>query len=181
MSFLKLVVSFAPWIAFLIIARDTLFRVQVGLVVALGLAVVMAVLRLHRGVVMYVGLVFFTAATVAVLVFHNMWTVKHLGVMANGALALGAWVTMLIGKPFTLDYARQHTDPAKWHDPLFVRTNVRLTALWATAFTINTAVAWLLMQRLLPQWVCHATTYAVLVAAAAFTTWYPSHVRRTVA
>jgi hypothetical protein len=177
-SFLKLVVSFAPWIAFLIIARDTLHRVEVGLVVALGLSVAMALLRLHRGVIMYVGLAFFTAATIAVLAFHNMWTVKHLGVLANGALALGSWITLLIGKPFTLEYARQRTDPAKWTDPLFVRTNVQLTAVWAAAFTFNTVVAWILMQRLLPQWACHTTTYVVLLAAAAFTSWYPNHVRR---
>ena len=144
MSFLKLVVSFAPWIAFLIIARDTLHRVEVGLVVALVLSVVMALLRLHRGVIMYVGLAFFTAAAIAVLAFHDMWTVKHLGVLANGALALGSWITLLIGKPFTLEYARQHTDPAKWTDPLFVRTNVQLTAVWTAAFTFNTAVAWVL-------------------------------------
>ena len=34
MSFVKLLLSFAPWIAFLIIARDTLARVEIGLVVA---------------------------------------------------------------------------------------------------------------------------------------------------
>ena len=43
---------------------------------------------------------------------HNMWTIRHLGVMANGALALGSWITLLMGKPFTLEYARVHTDPA---------------------------------------------------------------------
>jgi hypothetical protein len=32
MSFLKLLGSFGPWIAFLIIARDTLLRVEIGLV-----------------------------------------------------------------------------------------------------------------------------------------------------
>ena len=72
---------------------------------------------------MYVGVTFFTGATIAVLGFHNTWTIRHLGVLANGALAIGSWVTLLIGRPFTLDYARQHTDPAKWHDPVFIRVN----------------------------------------------------------
>jgi hypothetical protein len=155
--------SFAPWIAFLILARDTVLRVEVGLLVALGLSVVMALLRLNRGIIMYIGLAFFTAATIAVLAFHDMWTLKYLGVLANGALALGSWITLLIGKPFTLEYARQHTDPARWNDPLFIRTNVQLKAVWAAAFTFNTAVAWVLMQRLLPQWVCQKTTYAVFL------------------
>lgn len=178
MSFLKLLISFAPWIAFLVIARDTLTRVEIGLVTALVLSVVMAVLKLHRGIVMWVGLIFFTAATVAVLVFHDMWTVRHLGVLANGALAAGAWGTLAARKPFTLEYARAHTDPSKWNDPLFIRVNVQLTTVWATAFTVNTALAWVQMKHLWPEWLCHAASYAVLVGTAAFTSWYPNHLRR---
>ena len=178
MSFVKLLLSFAPWVAFLIIARGSLGRVEVALLVALALSVVMAAAKLHRGIIMWVGLVFFTAATIAVVGFHNMWTVGHLGVLANGALALGSWGTLLIRRPFTLEYARQHTDPAKWNDPLFIRVNVLLTAVWASTFTVNTALAWAQMKRLWPEWVCHTASYAALIAAAAFTSWYPAQVRR---
>lgn len=178
MSFVKLLISFAPWIAFLVIARDTLLRVEIGLLAALVASIVMAVLRLHRGIIMWVGLVFFGAATVAVVGFHNLWTIRHLGVMANGALALGSWITLLAGNPFTLEYARAHTDPAKWHDPLFIRVNVVLTTVWAAVFTVNTALAWALMKHLLPEWSCHTLSYAGLIGAAAFTSWYPNLVRR---
>jgi len=41
-SFLKLLFSFAPWIVFLVIARDTLLRVEIGLAAALVASVVMA-------------------------------------------------------------------------------------------------------------------------------------------
>lgn len=177
MSFVKLLLSFAPWIAFLIIARDTMHRVEIGLVAALVISVVMAVLKLHRGIIMYVGLIFFTGATVAVLGFENVWTIRHLGVLANGALAIGAWITLLINKPFTLEYARQHTDPAKWNDPVFIRVNEQLTTVWAVTFTFNTVIAWALMKHLMLEWACHATSYAALIAAAAFTSWYPAHLR----
>ncbi len=177
MSFVKLLLSFAPWIAFLIIARDTMHRVEIGLVTALVVSVVMAVLKLHRGIIMYIGLIFFTGATMAVLGFENVWTIRHLGVLANGALAIGAWITLLINKPFTLEYARQHTDPAKWSDPVFIRVNEQLTTVWAITFTLNTVIAWALMRHLMPEWACHATSYATLIAAAAFTSWYPAHLR----
>ena len=177
MSFVKLLLSFAPWIAFLIIARDSLMRVEIGLVAALVLSVVMAVLKLHRGIIMWVGLMFFTAAAVAVIGFHDIWTVRHLGVLANGALALGSWITLAIGRPFTLEYARAHTDPSKWDDPLFIRVNVLLTSVWASVFTVNTAIAWTLMKHLLPEWACHTASYATLIGAAAFTSWYPGRIR----
>lgn len=178
MSFVKLLLSFAPWIAFLIIARDTLTRVEIGLIVALVLSGVMAGLKLHRGVIMWVGLVFFTLATIAVLGFHSIWTVRHLGVLANGALAIGSWFTLVVRRPFTLEYARAHTDPAKWNDPVFIRVNVQLTAVWAAVFTVNTALAWVQMKHLAPEWVCHTASYAALIGAAAFTSWYPGQVRR---
>ena len=115
MTFLKLVVSFAPWIAFLIIAKGTVLRLEIGLVVALILTVLMAVLRLHRGIIMWVGILFFTAATIAVLGFHDMWTIKHMGVMASGALAVGAWAGLLVGKPFSLAYAGVHPHECDHH------------------------------------------------------------------
>jgi hypothetical protein len=150
---------------------------EIGLVVALALTILMAVLRLHRGIIMWVGLVFFGAATIAVLGFHSLWTMKHLGVLANGALAVGSSTTLLIGRPFSLDYARQNTDPALWNQPVFIRTNVRITAMWAAVST--TALAWILMEHvLLRQWACHTLSYAAFIGAAAFTSWYPRHVRR---
>lgn len=173
----KLLVSFAPWIAFLIIARDSMARVEIGLVAALALSVVMAVLKLHRGVIMWVGLVFFTAATVAVLGFHSVWAVRHLGVLANGALALGSWITLAIGKPFTLEYARAHTDPSKWNDPQFIHVNVLLTSVWATVFTVNAVLAWTMMKHLLTELAGHTASYVTLIGAAVFTSWYPKRVR----
>ncbi|MCV7348288.1 hypothetical protein BST42_03085 [Mycolicibacterium rhodesiae] len=176
-SLVKLLVSFAPWIAFLIIARDSMARVEIGLVAALALSVVMAVLKLHRGVIMWVGLVFFTAATVAVLGFHSVWAVRHLGVLANGALALGSWITLAIGKPFTLEYARAHTDPSKWNNPQFIRVNVLLTSVWATVFTVNAVLAWTMMKHLLTELAGHTASYVTLIGAAVFTSWYPKRVR----
>jgi hypothetical protein len=119
-----------------------LFRLELGLVVALVLTIGMGVARLHRGIILWVGLLFFTYATVAVLVFGDMWTVRHMGVLANGALAAGSWVTIVVGKPFSLDYARAHTDPALWNEPSFIRTNVIITATWAVTFTVNATLAW---------------------------------------
>ena len=48
MSLLKLLLAFAPWLSFLIIARGSLFNLKLGLTVALVLSVVMGVARLHR-------------------------------------------------------------------------------------------------------------------------------------
>lgn len=179
LAFLKLLISFAPWLSFLIIARDTLLRVEIGLCVALALTVVMGMLKLHRGIILWVGVVFFGAATVAVMGFNDTWTLRHLGVLANGALAAGAWLTILLGKPFTFDYAKEHVDPALWNDPKFIRINVLMTGIWATAFTINAALAFGKMEQVaLPELAYELISYAVLIGTAIFTVWYPEHLRK---
>jgi len=179
MNFFKMLLSFAPWISFLVIAHGSMFRLKLGLVVAAVLTVVMAVTKLHRGVIMWVGIVFFVYATVAVVFLEHMWTVLHMGVLANGALAAGTWLTLFMGKPFTLEYAREHTDPALWTNPVFLRTNNLLTAVWGAAFTIGAGLAWLKMTRHdLPELGLELTNYAFMLSAMAFSNWYPLYVKR---
>ncbi len=179
MSFFKLLLAFAPWLSFLIIARDSLFRLKLGLVVALVLVVVMGITRLHRGVILWAGLLFFTYATVAVVLLDNLWIAQHMGVMANGALAVSTWLTIAIRKPFTLDYAREHTDPSLWDNPLFIRTNVVIASVWGLIFSVNTILAWGKIEHfILSELGYEVITYTLLIGTVAFTTWYPNCVRR---
>lgn len=179
MMFLKLVVGFAPWLAFLVIAQGSLLRLKLGLVVALVLSIGMGLAGLQRGIIFWVGLAFFLYATVAVLALGDMWTIRHMGVLANGALAIGAWITLGRGRPFTLDYARQHADPAIWNTPPFIRANVIITTVWAATFTIDTLFSWGDMEDFaLPNWGYQTLNYASLLGAAAFSSWYPARLRR---
>ena len=178
MSVLKLLLAFSPWLSFLFIARESMFRLKLGLVVALILSVVMGITRLHRGVILWVGLLFFTYATAAVVLFNNMWTTQHMGVLANGALATFTWLTIVLKKPFTLDYAREHTDPSLWDNPLFISTNAVITSAWGFVFTTNTVLAWGKMKHfILSEFGYEVITYALLIGAVAFTNWYPGYVR----
>jgi hypothetical protein len=179
MSFFKMLLTFAPWIAFLIIARDSIFRLKLGIIVAAVLTVVMVVTRLHRGVIMWVGIIFFSYALAAVALLNDMWTVRYMGVLANGALAGGTWVGIALKRPFTLEYAREHADPSLWDDPLFLRTNYFLTVTWAMAFTINATLAWQRSVRpVMPGWAYETISYTLLVSAMFISTWYPQYVKR---
>jgi len=139
----------------------------------------MAVTRLHEGVIMWVGIVFFTFASIAVVGLENVWTMRHMGILAHGALAAGAWITLALGRPFTLEYAREHTDPALWDDPVFIRTNVLLTSVWGVVFTLGAGLAYAkTLHTGQPEWVFEVTNYAMMVSCVAFTSWYPAMVRR---
>lgn len=179
MQFLKLLFSFAPWLAFLVIAQGSLMRLKIGLAVAAVLTVAMAVLKLHRGAIMWVGLVFFAYACVAVFGFTHMWTIMNMGVLANGSLAAGTWAALLLGHPFTEEYAREHVDKSLWEHPAFKRTNVLLTSMWGAVFTANAGIAWLkACDKSWPEPAYEALSYALLLLAMALSTFYPDIARR---
>nr|WP_210302400.1 hypothetical protein [Rhodoblastus sphagnicola] len=176
---MKLLFSFAPWLSFLIIARGSLERLELGLGVALALSVTMGLLRLHRGIILWVGLAFFSLALVLVMAFHNMWTVQHMGVLANGALAAGAWVGIVRKSPFTLDYAKDHTPREAWTSAPFLRANMIISTAWAMAFTASAALAWMKMERLYVSDLAYeGCSYAILIATALFTQLYPAWLKR---
>ena len=179
MQFLKLVLSFAPWLAFLLIARDSLFRVKVGLIVALALSICLGIAKINKGIILWAGLLFFAYATVSVAFLNDMWTLRYMGVLANGTLAAVTWFTILIRKPFTLDYAKEHTDPSLWNRPSFVLTCTIIACVWAATLTVNTALAFGKMQAVLaPEVAYDVVSYASLLAVAIFTSWYPKHVHK---
>lgn len=179
MLFFKLIMAFAPWLAFLFIAHGSLFRLKLGLIIALVLSIGMGVARLHRGVILWVGLVFFSCASLAVIAFNSTWAVKYMGIGASGVLAVSTWLTVACGKPFTMDYAREHTDPSLWNSPRFIRTNVILTSAWGLAFTANAILAWGKMEHfILPELGYEMISYALLIGTAAFSSWYPGYIRR---
>lgn len=179
MLFLKLIIAFAPWLAFLLIAHDSLFRLKLGLLTALVLSIAMGLAGLHRGIILWVGLAFFSCATLAVNVFNNMGAVKYMGIIASGTLAISTWLTLITKRPFTMEYAKEHTEPSLWNSPIFVRTNMLLTAAWGTTFTINALLAWGKMEHLfLTESAYEIISYTLMLGTAGFTTWYPGHIRQ---
>jgi hypothetical protein len=178
-QFLKLLLSFAPWVAFLLIAHDSLLRVKIGLVVAFVLSVVLGVAKVNRGLVLWASLIFFVFATVAVVVLNSLWTVRYMGVLANGTLAAVMWLSVLAGKPFTLEYAKEHVDPSLWKSAAFLRVNNIIASVWGASLTLNTAIAFVKLRTQPGLEITYdVISYATLLGAVAFTTWYPGLARR---
>lgn len=182
MQALKLLLSFAPWLAFMLIAHDSLLRVKIGLVVAFVLSIVLGVAKVNRGLVLWATLIFFAFAAVSVVALNNLWTVRYMGVLANGTLAAVMWLSVLAGKPFTLEYAKEHADPSLWKSAAFLRVNNIIASVWGAALAFNTAMAFVKMRaQPATEIACDVVSYATLLGAVAFTTWYPGFVHRKAA
>ena len=136
---IKLLVGFSPWIVFWIISSaHTMISVQIGIGVAAALVVAMGVMGLHRGMILWAGVVFFGFALIFVIGLHNLWVIQHLGVIASVTLFTAALISMSVRQPFTLAYARQSVPQEFWQDHAFVRGGYITTAIWTLVFLANT-------------------------------------------
>lgn len=84
--------------------------------------------------------------------------------------------SMLIGRPFTLQYAREAVAAETAAMPGFLRANYVITAAWTTAALVM-MVANLAMLYVpgLPLWLGLAIAFAARNSAVYFTKWYPQY------
>lgn len=106
------------------------------------------------------------------------WSVVAVRLCVDAGLLLIVVVSMAIGRPFTLQYAREGVAPELWTSPAFIRTNYVITSVWAAAFAVMVvAELALLFLPGLPQRVGVIAIVLALVGAVKFTGWYPERVR----
>ncbi len=89
--------------------------------------------------------------------------------------AVVTWITLLIGFPFTIQYAREQAPREIWNHPLFMRLNVILTVVFGLMFTINAGLGVIALRtgRLLSLGLL--LPISLLIAAIVFSARYPKH------
>lgn len=139
---MNLLTSFAPFIVFavLIHLRLTETALWAGAVVAAGL-ILRDWLLLGRSVkileagtvVLFTGLALYTAITA------QAWTIPLVRLVVDMGLLAIVLLSLAVGMPFTLQYAREDTPQAVWSTPEFLAVNRSITAAWAAAFAVLAA------------------------------------------
>ena len=116
----------------------------------------------------------FFAFTLVTTIAAGPWLFKSYNVFVTWTVfALVTWTTLLIGFPFTIQYAREQAPPEVWDHPRFMRLNVILTAAFGLMFSVNAMLGvlalmtgrLLLLGLILPMF--------LLVAAIVFSAIYP--------
>jgi uncharacterized membrane protein len=132
--------GFVPWVLFAVLCRrDSLqAAVVVGLVgaLAVGAPGVLA----GRPKLLELGTVAFFAVFVVVVFAVDPGADDFLNrygrAIATAGLALIAGVSLLLGKPFTEQYAKEQVDPSLWGSERFGALNRHFTAAWALVFAL---------------------------------------------
>lgn len=180
MDTIKLLLAFSPWIAFWIISvGHSIIRVQIGICVAAVLVAVMGLTKLHRGAILWAGVLFFAFALVSVSWLKNIWVIQHLGLLASGTLFVITLFSIFLGRPFTEDYAREHVPRELWDSPAFIRGCYTVTSAWGFIFLANTLVNFAkLYYNEAREWYYQGVEFGFVILGVVFTTIYSQRARR---
>ncbi|CAG2153558.1 hypothetical protein LMG31506_04842 [Cupriavidus yeoncheonensis] len=107
------------------------------------------------------------------------WTVATVRLAVDSGLLAIVVASLLINKPFTLQYARERVPAELWQSPRFLAVNRHITLAWAAALAVMVAAdAAAEYLPAVPLWIDVAATLAAFAGAVAFTIRYPQAVRR---
>ncbi len=186
-----MILGFLPWIAYWSLAGNVPFRLAVTVACVVGVALVAwSLLRRRAPKVLEIGsAIVFLCLLVAPFLVSGAFLQRWIQPMTNAGIFLIAFVSIVIGKPFTLQYARDETPPEVAATPAFLRVNRTITLAWVIAYALMT------VSSLIPPLVYGQATvshkgtllsifgywvipYLFLLLAIFFTFWYPGWFRR---
>jgi hypothetical protein len=112
----------------------------------------------------------------------STWSSSEVKLTVDAGMLVISLVSILIRRPFTLQYARQMVDAETAQLPEFLRANYVITWAWSLAFVLMVMANGLLIYLpSLPLWSGLAVAFAARNSALYFTKWYPEHQRAKLA
>lgn len=169
---LWIAVSFLPWILYWVVSGlGDPAGIGLALLVSGGLTA--AGFRRRRLYLMDgVSFCFFAAAAAVTYGFGNSVFVTKSGFLGYLALFFMAAGSVVAGKPFTFQVAKEDYPAVYWDDPAFRQTNVIISLVWAGIFFANaflSRVGTLLAAAVYP----NLLAVAGIVFSVFFPRWYP--------
>lgn len=174
-----ILLGFLPLIVYGILAGSSSSSVITALAAATIVTVIFGFPDLRKGMLLtWINLVLFGSLLVAVGVLGMTGILPFAGILIYAVLAAVAFGSILAGKPFTQQYAREMVDRTVWENPVFIRVNVLMTGVWGGVFVINLLLNYLVLAAPGLGRAASLLTYVVLIAGIVFTIWYPKHLRK---
>ena len=172
--------GFMPWILFLFLSGDTFASLQRAIIICLVASLIFGFHDLRKGFILQWGsLLFFASCVIMVNLLKIVVVAKNMGIIANGFLAAIVWLTILIGKPFTLQYARADLPREQWNDPGLARSCQFIAIIWGLLLTVSTVISFFraLNPGLYPGWIYSSISIGTIIGGTIFTQVYKKRKR----
>jgi hypothetical protein len=177
---MNVLVGFIPFAAFAVL--DSWLGTALALAVASALAGIAAArdrLRRRSAKLLDLGaFVLFGALAVVTLASGHEPGVLAVRARVDAGILAIVVLSLAVGRPFTLDYAKERVPESVWGRPEFLAVNNRITRVWAGAFAamLGADLAMLYVAAC-PLWLGIAVSVGALAAAAYATTVIPRRAR----
>jgi len=176
----KFLFGFIPWILFLFLSGNTLVSLERSIIIALLASVIFGFRDLRKGFILQWGtLLFFMACVITINLLKLVFVAEHMAIISNGFFTSLIWVTIFIGKPFTLQYAKVELPKEQWDEPGLIRSCRFIALIWALLLTLSTLISFfrILKPDLYPGWVYFNITLGIMLGGGIFTTLYKKYKR----
>lgn len=175
---MNILISFMPWILFGIISSHSYLY---GVIAAFVSTLIICAPNIKKKnlKILDIGtfgyfVVLFIIAIIPDLVELEHWTYS----LSSTVLFLISLISILIGKPFTIQYAKETVDEQYWETPGFIRTNYIISGAWTLGFALTAACSF--MSWYWPEYKYIFSTcmpIAITFILITFTKKYPEHVK----
>jgi hypothetical protein len=170
---MDILLAFLPFVTFAAASRfaGTTTALLLGAAASLALTVYGVAIKKQSIRILEAGtLILFGGLTAYSKLASAQWPVLGVRLGVDSGLLIIVLCSMALKQPFTLQYAKESVPKVYWGEPSFVRTNFKLTAVWAAAFAaIVAADALMFFLPRIPMAVGIAVTVAALFVAARVT------------
>lgn len=121
---MKIIMGFLPWILYFFLAGHSASSNEIAASAAILAVIVVAREQLKKGFILeWAGLVYFVLLLALMYSPYRAWFDLHGYLISNGIFAAIMWGSIIIGVPFTIQYARQQTNKMSWYTPGFKFVN----------------------------------------------------------
>ena len=180
-SLLVLGSSFAIWVIYGVVAGTGHWPlgVLIGLAASVLLLLLEACLRLRIKLLDWTLLGYFLLAAYATFLAPSARFPVYSSVVVWVLYATVTWLSILLGVPFSLQYARESAPPELWHRPEFLRANVIISVVWGIAFATNIVLVILALNpRNKPLLIGVIAPFLIMGATSLFTSLYVGMARQ---
>jgi hypothetical protein len=173
-------VGFLPLIVYGILSGTTPGSQQIALLAACLISLVVGYKTLKRGFYLdWANFLMFAGALLCITVLHITVIAEYMTIIIYLVLSLVAFGSLIVGVPFTIQYARDMVDPSRWDHPVFLSVNAFTTGVWGSLFVVNLAlVTYAKFGTGVAAQVAGMAIYGVLALGLAFTILYPEYLRK---
>jgi hypothetical protein len=177
---MKLILGFLPFLAFALISAAGYSKLALlaGAVIA-GVGIVRdATSPGKKPKTLEVGtFVLFSALAIAAWLAGMDLSVALVRICVDAGLLVIVFATIVVGKPFTLEYTKERISPSQWTNASFIETNKVVSGAWGAAFAVAVAADMAFWGRAIPAHSVAIIIGGAMYAAYRFTNWYPRHKR----